>query len=70
MTDSARAAVFELIDAVLTGIQWGALIAVVLVAAVALSELAAYTQATYALAREMRSDIRSRLPLVAEKETE
>jgi hypothetical protein len=70
MTDSTRAYVAELVEAVYDGVRWGALVGLTLVAVVAITELAAYTQATYALAREMRSDIRSRLPLVAEKETE
>ena len=70
MTDSQRAYFADLFDAVLDGVKWGALLGLTAIAVVALTELAAYTQATYALAREMRSDIRSRLPLAETKETE
>jgi hypothetical protein len=70
MTDQQRSYFADLFDAVLDGVKWGALIGLTVIAVVALTELAAYTQATYALARDMRSEIRSRLPLAEAKETE
>jgi hypothetical protein len=60
----------ELLDSLMTGLQWGFVAVAVVCLLLALSEIGHYTQATYSLVRDMRPDLRSRLPHEAEKESE